>query len=157
MIVSRWVWSWTGFTQTPAWGSLYRNWAVPLSTTMSNLFIQIFLCLRKLEKNINLGKNMLTFLIEQQYFRYKSWNSVTSSCKEKFTWLAVFLFLWSRVLQCLIRGDGLSFVVPFVTNQIETHPKDAGEDTYGTSGDSDWWGRREGELHPPSSSSTHTF
>lgn len=56
--------------------------------------------------------------------------SVASSYKDKFTWMAVFLFLGLWVLLCLIRGDSLSFVVLFVMNQVQTHPKGSGEDQH---------------------------
>lgn len=151
MIVSRWVWSWAGFTETPAWGSLYRNWAVPLSTTMSDLFIRIFFKLTG--KDYSSRRKCASFLLDNDIADTNPGIlSFTSSCKEKFTWMAVFLFLGLWVLSCLIRGDGLSFVVLFVTKQIQMHPKDAGEDKLQCLGWQWLVGRKKGRTSPSSSS-----
>lgn len=54
--------------------------------SVSDLVIQIFFCLQKLEKHINLGENVLTFLLNNNIADTNlGILSVTASCKEKFT------------------------------------------------------------------------
>ena len=140
----RWVWSWTGFTQTPAWGGLYRNWAVPMSTTVSDMFIQIFFCLRKLEKIINLEENVLTFFywttilqIQIQEFCLSPLHAQRSLLEwlNFYFWDPEFCCVWlevmvSRLLSCMWQAR-----FKHILKMLQ-------KITYGASGDSDQWGRR---------------
>lgn len=109
---------------------------------MCDLVIQIFFCLRKPEKHINLGESVLPFLLNNNIAdKNARILSVTTSCKVKFTWMAVSLFLGLWVLSCLMRGDGLFFFVLWQT-RFKCVLKMLGKITYCASGGSDGWGGR---------------
>lgn len=73
---------------------------------------------------------MLTFLIKQQYYRYKFSNSVSGLVIQRQVYLNGCIFILGIVISVMFRGDSLSFVVLFVINQVQTHPKGSGEDQH---------------------------